>query len=680
MTKRPGRIFARVLIGAGAVVLVLLVGAFLALSVVDWNQHVAFAAGEVKRATGRELKVGNVEVGALPPRVIVEEVSLSNAPWGSRPELVRAKRVAVRFAFLPLFVGKLKLKLDVLEPDVFLETNENGLGNWVIAGSGAAAKPDPRSESKALPVDFDSARLAKGIVQYRSGKTKRVRKMAFDEASIRPAGLAGRRVVVAANVDGVPVSLDGTTDDLIVETLSVGKPLGIKLELKVASATLAAAGRVGFPASGADLDLKVRADVPQSRELAKLLGDRVPALPPLKLEGELKSAKRVHAIDNLRLAMGRSSASGTVRTDLSGPRPRVSANVVAPTIDLLELREPGIAGGQAAAGRPSGRVFPSDPLPLATLGELDVDVDLKIERLVLPPTLLLESVRGKVVLAGGKLETRSLAMHMGGGDVKLDGALDARGAQQAKLSARVAGREIELGKMLAALGKEGALTGGRTEVDAELRAAGGSVAALAANLNGHLKVVMGPARTETRVIDRAGLDVVTQVLNAVNPMRKTQDYTQIQCAVINVPVRNGVVTVDRTIAGETNQVGIAMAGTVNLGDETIDLSIRPQQKEGVSLSVGGLANLVKLEGTLADPKVGIDVAGAAGAAAQIGIGVVTGGLSLLAKGLFDKATMKAPCQTALQAGQAPASATGGAAPPQSGSGGGIGGLLDRLLK
>jgi hypothetical protein len=122
-----------------------------------------------------------------------------------------------------------------------------------------------------------------------------------------------------------------------------------------------------------------------------------------------------------------------------------------------------------------------------------------------------------------------------------------------------------------------------------------------------------------------------------------------------------------------------MAGRVNLGSETIDLSIRPQAKGGIG--VGDLANLVKVKGTLANPSVGIDVAGAAGAAAQIGIGVMTGGLSILAKGLFDNATMEAPCKTALGRGAAPgASSTSADQGAEAPSAGGIGGLLDRLFK
>jgi hypothetical protein len=269
-------------------------------------------------------------------------------------------------------------------------------------------------------------------------------------------------------------------------------------------------------------------------------------------------------------------------------------------------------------------------------------------------------------------------MRMGGGDVKLAGALDASDAKDSKFSVNMSGSKIELGKMMASLGQGDVITGGPTELELNLRSVGASSAALAAALEGHVKLVTGPARTRNRVLDSAGLNIVAQVLNAVNPTRRTEQYSQVECAVINVPVTKGVVFVDRTVAIETSTVGIAMAGTINLGSETIDLSIRPQAKKGIG--IGGLANLVKVQGTLADPSVGVDIAGAAGTAAQIGIGVMTGGLSLLAKGLFDSATMQAPCETALRGGKAPASGKSGGQSTEQSAGGGVGGFLERLLK
>jgi hypothetical protein len=669
----------RIAIGAAAAVFVVLIGAFVALSTVDWSKHADLAIAEVKEATGRDLEIaGKIDVGLLPPRLIVDGVSFSNAPWGTRPGMAKAKRVEVRAALLPLLVGDVRLKIDIVEPDVFLETDAKGRGNWVIERTGKkGARRAAPSESKGTPVDLSAVRFTNGVVQYRSGRTGKTRRLTFDEAYIRPAGLRGREILVKAKVDGLPVSLAAITDKPVIETLGGGDMLGVELQAKIADATVTAVGRVGFPVTGAYLALKVRAEIPESDALAKLAGERVPRLPPLKLEGEVKSERRVHAFERVKLAMGKSTLSGSGKADLSGARFKISADVAAPVIDLRELQAPA-AKGRADTARATGRIFSNERLPLSLLNAFDAEVNLKVDRLVMPPALLFEAVRGRIALNRGKLETRSVAMRMGGGDVTLAGTLDASDAKRAQFGMNVAGSKIELGKMMAELGQGDIITGGETELKADLRSTGASPAALASALDGQVRIVMGPARTRNRMLDRA--DVVTQVLNAVNPSRKTDPYTQVQCAVINVPVHGGVITVDRTVAMETSHVGIAMAGTVNLTSETLDLSIRPQAKEGIGVGVGSLANLVKVQGTLANPEVGVDVAGAAGAAAQIGIGVITGGLSLLAKGLFDKATMEAPCKTALGRGGGTASGTSGDQGAEQPATGGVGGFFERLFK
>jgi AsmA family protein len=676
--SQAGRVWLRVLVGTGIAVVVLFAGAFMALSFVDWNRYIELAAAEVKAATGRELKVaGPTKVGLLPLRLIVNDVSLANASWGSRAQLITAKHVEVRVALLPLVIGDVRLKVDVVEPDVYLETDAKGVGNWVMARAGEKKPADTTSESSGLPVDLSAARITRGVVQFRSGRSGKTRRLTLDEAFIRSAGLSGREILIKATIDGVPLSLTGTTDDRIIDALSSGSPLGVKLEARIASATLAASGKVGFPASGARLALKVRADVGDTASLARVAGERIPRLPPIKLDGEINGEKRVYTVKGISLSVGKSTASGAVKADFSGGRPKITADIAAPLVDVQKLRGPG-AAQTSVAGKASGSVFSKNPLPLGALNAVDADLDLKIDRLVLPPTILLEAVRGRITLNRGKLGTQSLEMRMGGGDVKLAGALDASDAKHARFSVSVSGSKIELGKMMAALGQGDVLTGGPTELKLDLRSVGASSAALAAALEGHVKLVTGPTRARNRVLDSAGLNIVAQVLNAVNPTRRTEQYSQVECAVINVPVTKGVVTVDRTVAIETNNVGVAMAGAINLGSETIDLSIRPQAKKGIG--VGGLANLVKVRGTFANPSVGVDIAGAAGTAAQIGIGVMTGGLSLLAKGLFDSATMEAPCQTALRGGKAPASGTPGGQSAEQPAGGGVGGFFERLFK
>ena len=144
--RQSGRAWVRILIGVAAVLVVVIVGTFVALSLVDWSKYADLAIAEVKNTTGRDLRIaGKIDVGLLPPRLIVDGVSLTNAPWGSRPEMVKTKHVEIRAALLPLLIGNVHLKIDIVAPDVFLETDKKGLGNWVLARDAQVPKPGAAS-------------------------------------------------------------------------------------------------------------------------------------------------------------------------------------------------------------------------------------------------------------------------------------------------------------------------------------------------------------------------------------------------------------------------------------------------------------------------------------------------------------------------------------------------------
>jgi hypothetical protein len=140
---------------------------------------------------------------------------------------------------------------------------------------------------------------------------------------------------------------------------------------------------------------------------------------------------------------------------------------------------------------------------------------------------------------------------------------------------------------------------------------------------------------------------ITELLNAINPARKVDPYTELKCAVVRLPIRQGVARIDNSIAAETSKVHVIAGGVIDFRNETLDLGVRPKAVTGLGVGIGGLASLGRLRGSLSDPKVEIDAAGAATAAANVGMAVVSGGLSLLGGALVTDSVPDQPCQAAL---------------------------------
>jgi hypothetical protein len=173
--------------------------------------------------------------------------------------------------------------------------------------------------------------------------------------------------------------------------------------------------------------------------------------------------------------------------------------------------------------------------------------------------------------------------------------------------------------------------------------------AWASTASGAVRAVAGPATlVDTKLASDVPLD---NLLGAVNPFRATDPSTELLCAVVRLPLANGVARVDRTIAMETAKLGVSAIGTLDFRNETLDLGFQPKVRKGVTVSVPNIAQLVRLAGPFRSPQVKVDTAASAAAIASIGAAIGTGGWSLVGQTLFSWAegSGPGPCQVALGA-------------------------------
>ena len=207
---------------------------------------------------------------------------------------------------------------------------------------------------------------------------------------------------------------------------------------------------------------------------------------------------------------------------------------------------------------------------------------------------------------------------------------------------------IDLGELLKTVSGKEDLKGGRTEVVADLQASGWSPAKLASTLKGHVRVSVGPGRVYNRNLDDLLGDVFAGVINTIDPFYVKENNSELKCLVINVPVKDGIILIDDTVALETNKVGVSLAGLVNLNTEKIDLLARPMAKKGLGIGADLLSDLVRIRGTLSKPQTEIDPVGVAKTTVLRGIDVATFGLTALYRGQTSKLSADQMCAEALR--------------------------------
>jgi uncharacterized protein involved in outer membrane biogenesis len=380
----------------------------------------------------------------------------------------------------------------------------------------------------------------------------------------------------------------------------------------------------------------------QSTSLADLngiAGTNLPALGPVSLIASVSDQKGSYHLKDMKFKADKTDLSGDMTINVKGERPSVNATLSSALIDLVPFQ------GEKQEEKKSARVFSPDPLPLESLKAVDANLDVTAKKIRTRDNDM-DNVKLVMSLNNGKLSLKPFKTDMAGGNVAVNMDMDASNVKTAKVNTKIDIKNFQPSSLPDYKDK---ITGAKTDITIDVNGAGNSVAAIMAGLNGKLLAQIGPGTLKSSATSTATSDVFTAAYNAITPGgTATSGATEIRCGVINLNIKDGMATADKGIAFDTNKMNIIGSGVINLKTEELDIAIDPQAREGIGISAGQLAELVKIGGTLAEPKAVPSTEAALKTAASVGAAVATGGLSILAQGLFDKSTAdQDPCSTAL---------------------------------
>ncbi len=152
-------------IAGGVVFLVIaaIAAGFAVIANMDPSDFQPYLNAEIKDATRRDLKIaGDLKISvSLTPTVIANDVTLSNAAWGSRPHMVSLKRLETGLSQMPLLSDSLVVaNIELIEPDILLETNDKNPCVAALdktaqqkANPGSAQPSQQQEEKPSNPVD-----------------------------------------------------------------------------------------------------------------------------------------------------------------------------------------------------------------------------------------------------------------------------------------------------------------------------------------------------------------------------------------------------------------------------------------------------------------------------------------------------------------------------------------------
>jgi uncharacterized protein involved in outer membrane biogenesis len=571
-----------ILLGAALTCLLLVV---YAVSSIDTPRIVKAVAGEVKASTGRDLTInGPISIKVFPRlAVVADDVSLSNAPWASDPAMLKAKQVAFSLEWMPLFSKRIQIdNVTINQLQLFLQ---DAPASQKLAGNWVMTPSTDSNESASssdFGLDLSEVHLNQLAVSYKDAAGQPIDSITATHFDIVRSG-AKVKIDGALNWSGLPLSINGETDSLEELVNDWGvKPNRFALDLNL-----------GVNKQSAQVQGYVQFD---------------PKVSPV-FDLKVNSA----ALD-LRAITGALSQSG-------------KSGVTHRTVS-------------------SNRVFSSQPLSFNTLPAWQGQVKASVDAFTMPDGIKLESFNGAITAtADDALILQPLTFRVGSGHVVADGRLNGVHSGKPVLQARGSATGFDFGHVMAQLGKGNLVSGGPTQAAFNVKTQGDSLAALAANANGALQFSVGAATVNNSIMSLGG-DFLLALANALNPLRKSNDTSELTCLVAYLPVNNGLVKINQSVGMRTQGLDLTLDGQVNLGSEALNINFQPKERSVLTTGVSA-AGLVRVTGTLSNPRMGINKTGVVKQATSVGLAIVTGGISLAAQNAAGVVTRSSPCDNVL---------------------------------
>ena len=547
----------------GALLLLVLVAAgagALYLSRADLKPLVERKATE---ALGRQVSFGSFQVHwADPLGIDFTDLTIANAPWGSKPDMVRIGTFSAQLEVGPLLRGVLHYRrLRMADVAVVLERDPAGVGNWKFGGSAGAGGlglvPKDRTQFPTL-IDFAGERA---LITYRT-RSGNILGIRLDRVTIAaPNEHAPVQLLAEGAYNDVPVRLDATTESYTV-LRDDAVPFGTRFTLAGPDTDISFDGTMQEPLDFEGVRGELRLEARTLDDLIAAMGGKDKVALPLTIAGVLAHDGDHWSLDAAKGRVQQSDFSGTLALTEGKPK---QPDDIAVDLRFTDLDADAIA--TAFGGKKGSGDLDALPLHPAGLRELNATVTLAAGTLAIAQRKL-RAVTLDGRLAGGDVTLKDLGFAFGGGRLSAAGTLEgADKSGRLALTLRLAKAEIAaLARELGATGQE---IRGRLDVAARLAMSGTTVGAALKRSDGAAVLLMRDGAVAQSVIEQLSADLR-------GLFRKRRDFVPVSCLLGVVTLKDGIGVISPLRLESDTAVAVG-AGKIDLRRDRLDLTIKTER-------------------------------------------------------------------------------------------------------
>lgn len=637
-----------------SLIIILAIGGFVFVRNFDLNRYKSYIEDIVKRETGRELKInGEAELGiSLVPTLVVNDVEFANASWAKNPQMVKLQKLEVKVAILPLLKGRIVVdKLILDNPEIYLETSAEGDGNWMFVTSKTSANPKKETVSETANTEVKDAtpllaaglvakqvELKDGVVAYYDGKTDKTIQVDIKDINLEiPSQDEVLTLSIDAVVDGQEVFVNLQADNL-ASILNLGKAsfdadikaMGINAELRGAvedaltSPRYALEGNIYNPAGNFNA-------------------------PETTLEMQTDGTVDFADIVIKDLNVANNMVKGNVHVDWSQKIPFVHADLSTQVFDVNSLGNNSVVAfvmPSIIAEAQALEMVPNDKVPYEYLGFVNGEFNVQAGKIILADDFVLSDVAVDAKLQNKVLNIKKLNLVVGGGNITATGMVNAN-SQTMKIDLASNNLKLQDLHKSFATGQNGSvqiIAGGNLELAVNLTTKGATYRKLSENVEGQVIAIVDKSEIKTGKLDWLASNVFDQILQSLEIDTNKNTNMDVNCAVVRADIKAGQANFPNGIVFDGSKLKVMSSGNVNLINDKIDFTIEPSLNKLADGNIAqALASFVKVEGTIENPKIGIDQ----DAAITTIVGTVASGGAYLGSELLLTGD-DSPCYTALQ--------------------------------
>jgi hypothetical protein len=405
--------------------------------------------------------------------------------------------------------------------------------------------------------------------------------------------------------------------------------------LEIGDYRASANGALHFGPLQNDSDLEFSINGPSLQEGGNLFGIGMLPNKKFRASGHFSGTPTGFDMRDFVVKLGENDLTGEFNANLEG-KPSVVGYLSSTHLDISDgLNRPRQADPRAETGEGDNRprLFSDAPLNTGWLQKANIDVEVRIGELI-ANALHVNDIDVGIKLRDGSLTLDPIFLRDETGDIEASFSLAPQDGMY-HMRSWVEIDDIHFGVL--SEDNQDPSTLPLLEGSARIEGQGESIRSIMGSANGEFSLRQGPGRV--REIFGSGIfkDVVLQAFRSLNP-RRERGFQNVECGFYDATIVDGVLTFDR-IAVQTTGMTTVASGRVRLKSERIDMTFRAKPRQGIGVSLGTVANsFLAIGGTLKQPTVSLDPTRSA---TTTGVAVATGGLSLLARGLWDRVSAEA---------------------------------------